>query len=1359
MKVTNTLPRISLVATMIASALALGASASTKDVHNQNLERVNTNDRTIFIDQTGRDVRGQFRDRNQLTREMPNYYIIELKGAPVALYDGELPGFAPTRSFAERGENFNLNAPEVTTYQDYLLQQQQQFASNLQARFPQAQVTRNLTSTINAVIVEATGPDIIRDLRKMPGVVRVHEHQIYHTQMDASNPLINAPEVWEMVGSRAAAGAGVRVAVIDNGIRPENPMFQVNGHAPVPSDQLPGDDFCAENEGFCNDKLIVARWYQPTFQIHPEETLDPLDYNGHGTHVSGTAVGNEVTITYNGVELNFSGVAPGAYLMTYKALFATPTGGGSGSNVMLVGALEDAFNDGADIVNNSWGGGAGGLPGSSPYRTQFQAMEAAGVLIATAAGNSGPGPRTIGCPACIESGLAVANSQHGREFANEVDAAGITGIEAVIGSGPFIINDDIVAPLMPTMVVDEANALACDPFEAGSFTGHIALVQRGICAFEVKANNLQDAGAVGMILYNNTTGFIAPSMGAATLPTVSILQADGEAILDAFEIGDQARISATFTRINQQFVDAISNSSSRGPNGDSTFLKPDIAAPGTAILSAYAPRVGPFNAISGTSMASPHVAGAAALVRSLRPELDAHELKSVLMTSTTSAVRRQDGVTQATPFDMGAGRLDIAAAMNTAVAFDTASIANNACVVTCTFERTVSDLVGEDTEWTPSFSFPGNSSVFGEVSVDVLEVEADGETTFTITLNTANASEGWQFGEIVWTDRSGNYADARMPIAVFAQLSDNEAIAANALLTETVTVGEPARFRARVADPAMDGSFNGEIKMSITNPSNTAIQEDGLEDHVGTVLPDSVVVTAVRAEGEFSVTGNGSSLEWVGEFDSELPSAGFAGAAAAGVNLRGLIGPIYANEAAIPRIPCSAGEGEVCDEVIASLDVSGRGGLNYFGVNYSTINISENGFVTLGQQDHSTGFINMPFPNENAPNNVVAPYWSDYVFGGDVGGNIYVENSLASGGFPILIIQWDEVVLYDDYVDALESDTDLSTLDRHTFTMWWWYDGNVGGTDDFAFRYLPSVNSPNFPENLSIGFENATGEVGATFHFNGQGNTPQSPATLFGVVTPGEQASLAVEYDLLVTSFGSASNTTASVNRTQEVMIDLSSHVDASAIAATSLLRVEHNGTAYNSVVPFTVEPVGDVELVITQEPSSGSLMLMDDYVVAYQAADDFSGSVTFSYVLEDEAGNRSPEGTATVTVNDVPPTAIASAIATPVRAGDIVQLNGSGSSPIGLPLTYSWSQVSGPSVSISSGSAANANFAAPPVSEETKLTFRLTVSDGNRSASTLVDVDVRPSSSRPWYRGSFGGLIVLFGLPLLWMRRRAAKQ
>ncbi|MGS0724478.1 S8 family serine peptidase, partial [Shewanella sp. 30m-9] len=167
------------------------------------------------------------------------------------------------------------------------------------------------------------------------------------------------------------------------------------------------------------------RWSQPTFQVCPDEYMSPLGFGGHGTHVAGTAVGNKVETTFQGVDVTLSGVAPAAYLMAYKALYSkADCTGGSGSNIMLMEALEHAVNDGADVINNSWGGGAGADPSSSPYKTMFEAAEAAGIVVVSAAGNDGNTAKTVGCPGCIESGITVANSTTGRYFANSFNTGG-----------------------------------------------------------------------------------------------------------------------------------------------------------------------------------------------------------------------------------------------------------------------------------------------------------------------------------------------------------------------------------------------------------------------------------------------------------------------------------------------------------------------------------------------------------------------------------------------------------------------------------------------------------------------------------------------------------------------------------------------------------------------------------------------------------------------------------------------------------------------------------------------------------------------------------------------------------------------
>src|SRR5690606_16581026 len=131
----------------------------------------------------------------------------------------------------------------------------------------------------------------------------------------------------QMLGGQDAAGKGVNVAIIDTGIDFAHPMFADNGHDPIATPVT--DDYCALNAGVCNDKIAVARYYPAPDSVHPSEFIDsPQDYNGHGSHVAGTSAGNPVSTTFNGVALNFSGVAPGANLMIYKALYHTVSDNG-----------------------------------------------------------------------------------------------------------------------------------------------------------------------------------------------------------------------------------------------------------------------------------------------------------------------------------------------------------------------------------------------------------------------------------------------------------------------------------------------------------------------------------------------------------------------------------------------------------------------------------------------------------------------------------------------------------------------------------------------------------------------------------------------------------------------------------------------------------------------------------------------------------------------------------------------------------------------------------------------------------------------------------------------------------------------
>jgi subtilisin family serine protease len=636
--------------------------------------------------------------------------------------------------------------------------------------------------------------------------------QLYVRFDTAANP--NGEARGDIAGYR---GEGVVVGIIDSGINTTHPSFAAAGGdgyrhlnplgagnykgacdpANLPS-QANGNPSGYNPAIQCNDKLIGAWTFAATAPVgSPAGEPSPNDSDGHGSHTASTAAGNVVLDSnVGGMPYGrIAGVAPHANIIAYDVCGFINNGAYSANcpSAALVAAVEQAVRDQVDVINYSISGGAS--PWTDPVEQAFLAARAAGVVVSASAGNSGPDAGTV---AHVSPWLlSVAAATHNRRLQNQLtDFAGGAALPTITGAGfsaALTANTAVVYAGSPAI----GNAL-CGPFTAGQaalVAGKVVVCDRGTYGRVEKAQNVQAAGGAGYVLANAANGN-SLSADVFPIPGVHITYNDGVALKAwvAAASSPTARISGTSKDLSASNGDVMASFSSRGPAlGAGTFtLKPDIAAPGVDVFAAYendgvgAPDYG---ILSGTSMAAPHVAGAAALVAGLNPSWTPGQIQSALMTTALDALRKEDGVTPATPFDSGAGRVrvDLAAmaglvldetranfnAANPASGGDprtlnTPSMADPGCIVTCTWTRTVRNTFNAPATWTATTSDAGLT-----VSPSSFTLGPGASQTLTITLSAAGKRSGSTFFGRVTLSADGDIApDAALPVAATLEGTD-----------------------------------------------------------------------------------------------------------------------------------------------------------------------------------------------------------------------------------------------------------------------------------------------------------------------------------------------------------------------------------------------------------------------------------------------------------------------------------------------------------------------------------------------------------------------------------------------------------
>lgn len=562
-------------------------------------------------------------------------------------------------------------------------------------------VVADLVRTANALQIDAPLQALDR-IRKMPGVKGIYRVAVYERSTATAVPRVGAPMVWGSALTNVT-GKGIRIGIIDTGTDYTHADLGGSGN---PDDYKNNNRKVIEPGTFPTAR-VVGGWDfvgdSYTGQNSPAPDPDPLDCSGggysggHGTHVSGIAAGNGVLkngTAYTGPYLatidpfQFSigpGVAPEASIYALKIF------GCSGATSMVASALEwasDPNNDGdmtdrLDVINMSLGSSYD--VGNWVDDQQLSTLTKLGTSVVVAAGNDYNTFFVVGSPSTYTEAISIASTDNGPLYL----ALEVTAPASIAGRVPCA-EGDFTKPLSTTGPVSGALVFTDPPDACGAIVnaaelaGKVALMNRGGCGAPSKFKNAADAGAIAAVVVDtidsDKPGTMTGDGTWSTIPGVLIRKADGDTIKAKLGEGVSVTLDASNVLMKAVGKDNMSSFSSRGPRSRDMMLKPDLAAPGGAILSAA---VGTGNGpaqMDGTSMACPMAAGGVALIRNYYPSLGASDVKALLM-NTAAGIASGKG--NPAPVSLGgSGRMALEAAIQTDV---TAAAAEPAGAVSVSF--------------------------------------------------------------------------------------------------------------------------------------------------------------------------------------------------------------------------------------------------------------------------------------------------------------------------------------------------------------------------------------------------------------------------------------------------------------------------------------------------------------------------------------------------------------------------------------------------------------------------------------------------------------------------------------------------
>jgi len=748
-------------------------------------------------------------------------YIVVLDDPPVAEYRGGVGGLRPTAVDAvqagdpsgARGVHLDVTSVAAREYIRHLELTQDRVINRIRPLAPELRVDWRYRLALNG-FTAVLAPEHAARVMGMDGVKLVYPEETLEYEMDTTAQLIGTNIAWEAAGGPEEAGLGARLAILDTGADAAHPMFNDAG-MPEPPDDFPVATLHGRNPGggmdvlnysdtqraeWTNRKVIATRVFVKEATADTLNTTTPLaaDWGDHGLHVAGTAGGRHGTynidVAGQSLPVTLGGIAPMAYVLHYVNLDNTPG---------MVAIYDQMIEDEIDVVNISQGHAGWLLAGSRlhPIAMAQTAAAKAGVMTVASSGNAGGNGRASlsGAWKYSEDILVVGNATSSGALDRQADISGNGVPEAAqrLLLAPY--NSAAMTADITADVYLAANACAADAGASGKVVVNVYSTEAGTvmgaCNPAARANFMLQSGAKALVLvfqdtYRGPIVIPNPTLTAGgvpiNLPTMFAGRKGGLELLGWLAGGGsgQMTIRAQVARGTTDLPDQLAPSSSRGPGLDWS-IKPDITAPGTNILSSRvtsstAPdgtRV--FNhflgTMTGTSMSSPHVAGAVALIRSAHPDWTVAQVRSAIINNSAPTIQTGYPASQdaASTTDGGPGRLDLTHVIDPGAFLHPAKLNVGALPddVSEDIEVTIESASEAEETWTIEV-VPGGGD--GEPEVDPMTVVLGPKATaeIIVSFDTAGLQDTEHWGHIE-LQRGDTEQTLRLPYFAYVDAEAN----------------------------------------------------------------------------------------------------------------------------------------------------------------------------------------------------------------------------------------------------------------------------------------------------------------------------------------------------------------------------------------------------------------------------------------------------------------------------------------------------------------------------------------------------------------------------------------------------------